>query len=615
MDQAQAAFGDPSSSTGYFNQLNSVFTAFASAANDPVSNLSRSQALDQVTSFLDATNRIASSLRALSQQTDTRINSDIDQVNQLLGQIDSLNTDITRAQSTGGDATGSIDAQSQLLDKLSSLIDIKVASTPNGGVIVRAGSGILLAGDGGPATLAYNPSAGGVGNVSITQNGAAQSTTFTVGSGELRGLLDLRDTRIPGVQDQLSTFVTGVAEAINQAHNASSAVPPPAVLTGRNTGLDLPTAISGFTGKTTLAVVDGSGQLQERVDIDFTAGTISVNGGAGAAFTAANFLTSLNTALGAAGSATFANGVLTLNATAAGTGIAITDDATTPSAKAGRGFSQFFGLNDLITSTSITNYNTGLAASDPNGFTAGGALTLRLSDASGATIRDVTVSVPVGTVQNMIDALNAPVGGVGQYGQFSLDANGALTFAPSTPGAATVSVITDSTQRGAGGPSASQLFGIGVAQRASRASTFSIRSDIRTNPANLALAQLNLGVAVGQPVVAIGDNAGALRLAQAADATQGFAAAGDLAAMTSSVTQYASQFGGQLGRKAAAADDTKTAAAAVKTEADTRRQAVEGVNLDEELVNLTTYQQAYSASARLVQAAKDMYDVLLGMVS
>ena len=68
-----------------------------------------------------------------------------------------------------------------------------------------------------------------------------------------------------------------------------------------------------------------------------------------------------------------------------------------------------------------------------------------------------------------------------------------------------------------------------------------------------------------------------------------------------------------IGRKAAAADDAKTAANAVKTEADTRRASVEGVNLDEELVNLTTYQQAYSASARLVQAVKDMYDALLNM--
>ncbi len=29
---------------------------------------------------------------------------------------------------------------------------------------------------------------------------------------------------------------------------------------------------------------------------------------------------------------------------------------------------------------------------------------------------------------------------------------------------------------------------------------------------------------------------------------------------------------------------------------------------------MTTYQQAFNASARLIQAVKDMYDVLLGMV-
>jgi len=31
-------------------------------------------------------------------------------------------------------------------------------------------------------------------------------------------------------------------------------------------------------------------------------------------------------------------------------------------------------------------------------------------------------------------------------------------------------------------------------------------------------------------------------------------------------------------------------------------------------VLMTTYQQAFNASARMVQAAKDMYDILLGMV-
>ena len=42
---------------------------------------------------------------------------------------------------------------------------------------------------------------------------------------------------------------------------------------------------------------------------------------------------------------------------------------------------------------------------------------------------------------------------------------------------------------------------------------------------------------------------------------------------------------------------------------------VEGVNLDQELIQLTTYQQAYNASARMIQAVKDMYDTLLNMTN
>ena len=53
----------------------------------------------------------------------------------------------------------------------------------------------------------------------------------------------------------------------------------------------------------------------------------------------------------------------------------------------------------------------------------------------------------------------------------------------------------------------------------------------------------------------------------------------------------------------------------MKTEADSRRTSTEGVSLDEELVNLTTYQQAYNASARLIQAASDMFTSLLQIVS
>ncbi|MGA0601729.1 flagellar hook-associated protein FlgK [Caulobacter sp. KR2-114] len=615
LDQAQTVFGDPSSSTSYFNQLNSVFSAFTAAANDPSSSLSRSQVIDQLNTFLSSTQRISGQLQGFTQQADSKIGSDVDQVNQLLGQIDSLNSDISRSLASGSDATGSMDAQSQLIDKLSTFVDVKITPKSGGGVVLRTSAGDLLAGDGGPATLSYNAAGNGAGVLSLTPHGSTQSTGVTIGDGELRGLLDVRQNQLPAIQDQLGEFVSKTADAINQASNAATAVPPPSTLTGRNTGLDLPTIIGDFSGKTTLAVVDASGNQQERVDVDFTAGTMSVNGGAATSFTPATFLSSLNTALSGYATASFNTGALTLSTTSASNGIAIQDDPTTPSNDAGRGFSQFFGLNDLVTTTGITNYATGLKATDTAGFTAGGTITFRMSDTPGSVTRDITVTMPAGgAMANLLSTLNAQVGGVGQYGQFVLDSQGTMTFQPNTGSSTTLTVLSDKTQRGAGGPSLSQLFGIGSAQRASRAGTFSLNSAVTANPMAMPLATLNLAnAALGQPVLALGDNSGALALAKAANTSLNFGAAGDLSATTSNVTQYASLLAGSIGRKASAADDAKTAADAVKTEADTRRSSVEGVNLDEELVNLTTYQQAYSASARLVQAVKDMYDTLLQM--
>jgi flagellar hook-associated protein 1 FlgK len=615
LSQAQSLFGDPTSTSSYFNQLNSVFADFSAAANNPTSSLTSAQAINDVNQFLDQSQSIDSSLKSLSGQADSGINNDIDQINQLLGQISQLNTDITSTTAANGQAADLQNSQSQLINQLSSLIGVKVSSTASGGVNVTTTGGAQLVGQFGAATLSYTSTANATGQVSIIQPAAQKAQALAVTSGDIGGLLSLRNTQIPGLRSQLSEFVTQTVNAINQAHNASSSVPPPAQLTGTDTGLDLPTAISGFTGKTTIAVVNSSGQLQHSIAIDFTGGTISVDGGAGTAFTPANFLTSLNTALGGAGTASFSNGALTLTASVAGTGLAIQDDATTPSTNAGRGFSQYFGLNNLITSSAITNYNTGLKSTDASGFTPGGTITFGINDASGNPITDVTVTMPAaGTVQGVINALNSSATGVGLFGQFSLSGTGALTFTPASQGGATLTVINDSTQRGAGGPSLSQLFGIGDAQRGSRTATYAVRSDIEANPSNLALATLNLSAGAGQPVLTVGDGSGGLLLAGAAGTTQSFDAAGTSAAIATTVTRYSAQFAGALANSASAASQASTNATAVQNEAETQRQSAEGVNLDQELVNLTTYQQAFSASARLVTATQDLFTALLNML-
>jgi flagellar hook-associated protein 1 FlgK len=120
--------------------------------------------------------------------------------------------------------------------------------------------------------------------------------------------------------------------------------------------------------------------------------------------------------------------------------------------------------------------------------------------------------------------------------------------------------------------------------------------------------------AAGTTALSVGDGQGALGLAKAGDTTLKFSAAGGSAAATTSLLRYAADFGGLIARKAAAAESAKDSSASVALEVNTQRQSQEGVNLDEELINLTTYQQAFNASARLIQATKDMFDVLTNIV-
>lgn len=613
LDRVQSLFGDPSDSNSFFGKLNQSFTQFSALANDPSSSLQRSDALSTLQSFFDDSGRIASSLSDLQAETDTRLRADVSHVNDLLSQISNLNGDISRAKYSGADSSGSENIQAQLVGELSGLIDFQTSDRPSGGLILRTMDGQLLS-DTGSATFSYNTSNGSAGYMTVApaQGGNTQFEA-KLSSGELVGLLKMRDQAIPGALSQLTEFVSKTAQQFNAAHNAYSAVPTPATLTGRNTGLDLNTAVANFTGKTNLVFTDAAGVTQNKVVIDFAAQTIATNGGAALSYAPANFQTAMTTQLAGIGTMGFANGVMTLSANTGG--VAIADDPTSPSLKAGQGFSQFFGLNDLVRSSTFAPFETGLIATDPHGFTAGQTISLRISDSAGARLRDVTIAVPAGAqMSNLLTALNAPGAGVGGFGQFSLDANGAMNFQSTGSNGASVSVLSDSTARGVGGPSLSTLFGIGPEAQAAAATSFIINPAINQNPALLAVAKVNLSAAVGQPSLVPGDGSGAVALANAGEQNTNFASVNNFGAVTTTLARYATEFAGLLGRRAASAANTQDSAQAVKTESDTRRNSFEGVNMDEELVRLTTYQQAFNASARLVQAANDMYSTLFMMM-
>jgi len=615
-DRIQSLFGDPGGDSGFFSQVDSVFSAFAASAEDPASSPRRQDALFRTEALFNEAGRIGKQIQAVREDADGRLQSAVEKTNGLLQQIESLNLEIARATAVDGDASGAETAQSALIGQLAELVDIRVSARSVGGVSIRTGTGTLLAGH-GAATLEYNragtvTSETAFNELWITEpGGQKRSLLDSVTSGEIKGLVELRDKEAPAAAERLAELVSHVADELNRAHNANSSVPAPVNLSGRNVGQTFDAAIVGFTGQSTVAVTNVAGVIQNRAEIVFSGATMTVNG---VAATPATFLNVLNAQLGGSATASFANGRLNIAATAPN-GVAVADDATAPSTKAGRGFSHYFGLNDLISTDRPAFYDNGLTAASPHGFTAGETLIFRFTGETGSKLRDLQVAVPAGgTVGDLVNALNDSATGVGRFGAFSLAADGSLSFAGYGNPTPTLSVLADTTTQVPSGVSVTELFGIAGGVRSSRADGFSLRADIRQTPSRLALAQLNLSAAAGSRALSPGDGRGALALADAGERSANFQPAGGSTGGSISVSRYASELSGEIGGRAAAAKNRQETASALYTEASSRQTAHEGVNLDEELVLMTTYQQAFNASARLIQATKDMYETLIGMV-
>ncbi|MGA9659904.1 MAG: flagellar hook-associated protein FlgK [Asticcacaulis sp.] len=625
LDQIQAQFGDITDSNNLFNQGSATLSAMAQVGEDPTSSAGRQQAISYLTSFLNEGDRISQKIQTIRSDADARIATDVGAVNDLLKNITKLNSDISSATVSGGDATGAQTTQMGYIDQLAKLIDVQVVQTPSGGINIRTQSGQLLSGDDKYATLNYQATVNVDASTNFnpvtftTVNGEVRDLADSLSSGELKGLLDVRDKSSVAVNDQLNEYVNQFANQVNAAHNASSAVPAPAVLTGKNTNL-LPTeAVKGFTGSTNIVTLDSSGNVSHTLNVNFNPdgsgnGTYSLDGGASGTFSAATFISDLNTPLSGIASLSMNNGVLSVTASGSSgnDGVAIVDPQTGGSTKLGQGFSQFFGLNDLVTSDVPTQFKTGLSATDASGFNSG-TINFSLKTADGAGLANIDFTPPGGDMATLVTSLNDTTSGLGRYGTFSLDGNGQLSFKGFGSPANTLSIGKDTTSRNGTGDSFSLFFGLGGAS-GNLATHLQVADRVNNDAQNLALAHVNLNTAGGLSALSVGDGSGGLALAAVASNTVNFNKTGLNAGGQSTLQRYGSDLAGQIGNLAANAKTNMQSNQALLTEATSRRSAYEGVNLDEELINLTTYQQAYSAAGRLVQAAKDMYDILLNMV-
>lgn len=333
--------GSSTTGSSLANTLAALESALSSLASTPSSASLQSNVVSALAAVTTQLQQTSSGIQKLRSNADQDIASSVNDINSDLKQIADLNAQIKQEAAAGQSTADLEDQRNNALQDLSSMMNVSYFTASNGDLQVYAGSGQALV-DSTAHPLNYTPaanvtaattySAGSSSGFSgITVNGI--DVTSQISSGKIGALITLRDQTLPAAQSQLDELAGRLAATINAVSNQGTAVPPPASITGTATVSDA--APLSATGTVRFAVADKNGNLVSYQDLDLS--SYHTVGDLAAAISGISGLSA----------SVDANGHLSISATGSGNGVAI-NEMTSSVGSAGDGFSDYFGLNDLV---------------------------------------------------------------------------------------------------------------------------------------------------------------------------------------------------------------------------------------------------------------------------
>jgi flagellar hook-associated protein 1 FlgK len=230
MERIQDLFGSPEDNSSLSHVVNGLAEQFEILSIE-TSNSSQTDAVVQSgVQVVTKLNTLSQQIQDLRGDADKAIQSYVDQINGILGNIDAINDKITLANATQGGSADLEDKRDLELNKLSQLIDITWYQRESGAVSVFTKSGTTLV-DSEPQTVshvglttvnAWDTHASGdiegimVGGIDITEE---------LRSGKLKGLIDIRDGELVNLQAQIDELAQQMMQAVNQTHNRGTSFP------------------------------------------------------------------------------------------------------------------------------------------------------------------------------------------------------------------------------------------------------------------------------------------------------------------------------------------------------------------------------------------------------
>lgn len=232
LNTSQSSLGQLNALQSYSNQIDNLFgttagglstalqnfySGFSNVANNPTSTASRQALIGQAQGVANSFQNASGELNALNTDVNSRISSDVTQINSIAKAISLLNNQVVTgtAQAGGQPPNQLLDQRDQLVSSLSQLVNVTTTTDPNGALNVFIGNGqplVLQAQTMNLTTVAnqFNASQLEIGSAA---SGAVISNNIT--SGDLGGLLAARSQVINPALNQLGQVATAFAQTVN----------------------------------------------------------------------------------------------------------------------------------------------------------------------------------------------------------------------------------------------------------------------------------------------------------------------------------------------------------------------------------------------------------------
>lgn len=208
--------------SGLGSAINSVFSAFGDVANAPTDATARNVVLTRMT---EMTSRFRSATNLLNEQeyaTKQQLHNGIDIVNNLAGQVAALNSQISRALASGHSPNDLLDARDQLIREINQYVQTSQVDSDNGAINLFIGGSQPLVLDSLAAQLSIGDTPGytASGKLSLffSMNGGQQVelTERMVGGGEIAGLLKFNNDDLVQGRNLLGRMALTIGNALNQ---------------------------------------------------------------------------------------------------------------------------------------------------------------------------------------------------------------------------------------------------------------------------------------------------------------------------------------------------------------------------------------------------------------